>query len=145
MTRQLYFAYGSNMNHMQMRHRCPLAKIVGPARLPGWGLRERIYADIAKSRNEAVPGLLWSITSHCELALDCYEGVACGLYEKVSVVVSKRDERVRALVYVMTPHAVLRRDGCEFSDSYRETCLQGAVCNGVPIHALYMSREAVSA
>jgi hypothetical protein len=31
----LYFAYGSNLDEVQMRRRCPQAVLVGPARLLG--------------------------------------------------------------------------------------------------------------
>ena len=43
MKRILYIAYGSNMNIRQMAWRCPMAEVVGTARLKGYRLLFRGY------------------------------------------------------------------------------------------------------
>lgn len=71
---QLYIAYGSNMNHGQMRMRCPNATFIGTARLLGWQLVFRNVADIERTQKGTVPVALWLTTSECRHALDRYEG-----------------------------------------------------------------------
>ncbi len=82
-----YFAYGSNMHAPGMRIRCPRARLLGAASLPGWEffVCARGYASIRPVRNAAVHGALWAIGPREEAALDLYEDVADRLYEKVAV------------------------------------------------------------
>ena len=49
MKRFNYFAYGSNMDTARMLARCPGARLVGAATLPGFRLVERLYADVEPS------------------------------------------------------------------------------------------------
>jgi len=83
---KLYFAYGSNLNLGQMRHRCPNAKPVGKVAFYGHELTFRGVADIVKGDpTTRIEGGLWEITPECEKALDIYEGVAHRLYSKIYI------------------------------------------------------------
>ena len=88
----MYFAYGSNINLVQMAYRCPAAQVVGPVVLEGYELLFRGNASgngvatIKPKEGQQVHGLLWRITPGCERSLDLYEGYP-HLYEKESVAV----------------------------------------------------------
>jgi len=77
-----YFAYGSNMNHEHMKHRCPKAKYQGKFELKGYELVFRGVADVQPNKDKSVLGGLYLITRDCEKALDVYEGYPT-LYTKV--------------------------------------------------------------
>lgn len=83
MRRQLYFAYGSNMNVRQMAYRCPDADPVGYMYLDHWRLVFRGVADIVPDGKARCPGGVWVISEEDERKLDLYEGVRSGLYRKV--------------------------------------------------------------
>ncbi len=105
MAGRVYFAYGSNLSVVQMRHRCPDAKPLGRARLPGWRwlIMSRGYASIAPDPAATVEGLLWVVTEPDERSLDEYEGVAERHYTKDVVEVEKAaGGRIHAMVYVGT-------------------------------------------
>ena len=76
MKEKYYFAYGSNLNMLQMAKRCPMAKPVGSYKLKGWKLVFRGVADIEPtvSKDIYLPIGIWKITKKCEDALDRYEG-----------------------------------------------------------------------
>ena len=75
MSRNEYFAYGSNLNFEQMAYRCPEATVVGTAKLDDYELAfRRGYLTILPKEGASVEGLIWSITDHDESQLDCYEG-----------------------------------------------------------------------
>ncbi len=98
-----YFAYGSNLSVAAMKARCPAAVPISKATLPDHRLVFRIWADVEPCLGQSVPGVLWTITSACESALDLYEDIAGGLYRRLTVSV-KRDGvtgPVLALIYRM--------------------------------------------
>ena len=86
----LYFAYGSNLNHSQMKFRCKGAKFIKKFELKKFKLcfshktNKTIYghANIIKSKNSKVPGALWNISRDHEKELDIYEGVDYNYYQK---------------------------------------------------------------
>ncbi len=105
MAGRAYFAYGSNLSVTQMAARCPGARPLGRATLPGWRwlIMSRGYASIAPDPAASVEGLLWVLTEPDERRLDEYEGVAEGHYTKDLVEVTKRaGGRIHAMVYVGT-------------------------------------------
>ncbi len=98
-----YFAYGSNLSVAAMKARCPAAVPISKATLPDHRLVFRTWADVEPCPGYSVPGVLWTITSACETALDLYEDVAGGLYRRLTVSV-RRDGvagPVQALMYRM--------------------------------------------
>lgn len=83
-----YIAYGSNMNHYQMRYRCPKARFLGLGMLKGYTLEFRSVADVIPSTepSDFVPVAIWEITEDCLEALDFYEGYP-NLYGRETVTV----------------------------------------------------------
>jgi len=82
-----YFAYGSNMNLDQMAMRCPGAEVGPVARLGGWKyfINGNGYAGIEQDDNSEVLGCLWTLKDKHWKALDHYEGVAGGYYERLEM------------------------------------------------------------
>ena len=72
----LYFAYGSNLNHLQMKRRCKDSIFIKKFELKGYKLNFRSKyraADIEKKKNFIVPGGLFEISKSDEKKLDVYE------------------------------------------------------------------------
>ena len=81
----LYFAYGSNLNHFQMKRRCKDSKFIKKINLKGYKLNFRSKyraADIEKKNNSIVPGGLYEISKSDEKKLDIYEDYPI-LYKKM--------------------------------------------------------------
>ena len=81
----LYFAYGSNLNHLQMKRRCKDSKYLKKINLKGYKLNFRSKyraADIEKKNNSIVPGGLYEISKSDEKKLDIYEDYPI-LYKKM--------------------------------------------------------------
>ena len=80
----LYFAYGSNLNHFQMKRRCKdsifLKKITLTDFKLTFGSKYRA-ADIEPKKNSIVPGALFEISKSDERKLDIYEDYPI-LYKK---------------------------------------------------------------
>ena len=72
----LYFAYGSNLNHFQMKRRCKDSKFLKKIKLKDFRLTFRSKyraADIEPKKNSIVPGGLFDISEIDEKQLDVYE------------------------------------------------------------------------
>ena len=78
----LYFAYGSNLNHYQMKSiRCIGSKYLKTFFLKDYKLlfchpnkfNKYGYANIVKKKGSRVPGAIWKITKKHEKILDHYE------------------------------------------------------------------------
>ena len=78
----LYFAYGSNLNHHQMKNiRCVGSKYLKTIFLKDYKLsfchpnklNKYGYANIIKKKGSKVPGAIWKITKKHEKILDRYE------------------------------------------------------------------------
>ncbi len=81
----LYFAYGSNLNHFQMKRRCKDSFFLKKYELKGYKLNFRSKyraADIEKKKNSIVPGALFEISKSDEKKLDIYEDFPI-LYKKI--------------------------------------------------------------
>ena len=79
-----YLAYGSNLNMDQMAYRCPDAKPLGNAYIPGWKLVFRGVADIVPSKGSKLAVGLWDISERDQDSLDIYEGYP-SLYRRIDV------------------------------------------------------------
>ncbi len=80
----LYFAYGSNLNHFQIKRRCKDSKFLKKIKLKGFRLTFRSKyraADIEPKKNSIVPGGLFEISKSDEKKLDVYEDFPI-LYKK---------------------------------------------------------------
>ena len=70
----LYFAYGSNLHHSQMKRRCKDSIFLKKSNLKNFRLTFRnMYADIEFKKNSIVPGALFEISKKDEKKLDVYE------------------------------------------------------------------------
>ena len=79
------------MNLDQMAMRCPGAHLGSVARLAGWKyfINGNGYAGIEKADNTEVFGSLWILQDKHWRALDHYEGVAGGYYERIELEVEQ--------------------------------------------------------
>ena len=80
----LYFAYGSNLHHFQMKRRCKDSIFLKKINLKDFRLTFRSKyraADIEPSKNSFVPGGLFKISKSDEKKLDVYEDFPI-LYKK---------------------------------------------------------------
>lgn len=100
--KELYFAYGSNLNVGQMAVRCPMAQLVCRAVLEGYELAFRCgVLTILPKEGGRVDGILWKVNDRDERALDRYEGYP-HLYTKESLTVQTDTGSQTAVAYVMT-------------------------------------------
>ena len=80
----LYFAYGSNLHHFQMKRRCKDSVFLKKINLKGFRLTFRSKyraADIEPKKNSIVQGGLFEISKSDEKKLDVYEDYPT-LYKK---------------------------------------------------------------
>ena len=81
----LYFAYGSNLHHFQMKRRCKDSIFLKKINLKDFRLTFRSKyraADIELKKNSIVPGALFEISKSDEKKLDVYEDYPI-LYKKL--------------------------------------------------------------
>ena len=81
----LYFAYGSNLNHFQMKRRCKDSFFLKKYELKGYRLNFRSkyrVADIEKKNKSIIQGALFEISKSDEKKLDVYEDYPI-LYKKM--------------------------------------------------------------
>ena len=129
----LYFAYGSNMDTAAMAARCPRSTPAGLARLPRhrFALMKQGFATVARDPRREVWGLLWTLALADIPALDRWEDVSRGLYEKTTQpVVRAGGSAVRALIYVAGPSDGLA--GAPASRGYGEGVVSAARAIGLP-------------
>ena len=132
----LYFAYGSNLNHEQMRIRCRDSRYIKSAFLEGYKLsfcaasRDYGVANIVKKKGSKVPGGIWKISESDEKELDIYEGYPT-LYTKDSF--NLNGEKV--MFYIMKRRYSFKPP----LRSYVDTISQGYVdCN---LHREYLKKR----
>ena len=80
-----YFAYGSNLHHLQMKRRCPNCHFIKKIILHNYKLTFRSKygaADIEKKMGKKVYGALYLISKIAEKKLDVYEEYPI-LYKKM--------------------------------------------------------------
>ena len=80
-----YFAYGSNLHHLQMKRRCPNCRFIKKIILHNYKLTFRSKygaADIEKKMDKKVYGALFLISKIAEKKLDVYEEYPI-LYKKM--------------------------------------------------------------
>ena len=98
---KLYFAYGMNTNKEEMAYRCPTAIALGKAVLLGYRFEFKSFATIVPDADNQVEGVLWTITSADETALDILEGYP-EFYTKKYVKVQQGIDYI-AMTYIMGP------------------------------------------
>ena len=117
-----YFAYGSNMNSLQMKNRCPNAIKLGKAVLDGYKfiINSRGVATIIES-NDYVEGGLYKVCDDCLNSLDSYEGVKENFYYRKNIEINYQNKRIKAVAYIATD----QKEGNP-RDGYIEKIIQGA-------------------
>ncbi len=131
MKRKYYIAYGSNLNLIQMKMRCPEAKIIGTSMIENYqllfkGSKTGSYLTIEPQEGSSVPVAVWSVTEADEKALDRYEGFPNFYYKKeimlpIKGIQSGKTRNRKVFVYIMHENRTLGIP----SKYYLETCLQG--------------------
>ena len=102
----LYFAYGSNLNHFQMKRRCKDSIFLKKINLNDFRLTFRSRyraADIELKKNSIVPGGLYEISKRDEKKLDIYEDFPV-LYKKYYFYYYGK----KVMTYIMTKKTVFR-------------------------------------
>ena len=134
--KQLYIAYGSNLNTEQMQWRCPGARPIAKSwlhdcRLVFQGRKYGSHANVIHEKGKEVPVVVWEIDERNEAMLDRYEGVAGGYYTKEYMEVEVAGRMKKALIYIMTPN-----DYGIPADGYVETIMEGYRDFNFPIYTL---------
>ena len=96
----LYFAYGSNLNHFQMKRRCKDSVFLKKINLKNFKLTFRSKyraADIEYKKGSLVPGGLFEISSRDEKMLDVYEDFPI-LYKKIYFLYYKKKVMTYSMV-----------------------------------------------
>jgi len=129
-----YFAYGSNMNSLQMRERCPGSRFIGKATLDnfkfvydGTSKEGGAVGNIVKEGDEFVLGGLYEINDSHFRSLDRYEGYRTSYDRKEFSVQTVDGKFFSAIVYLRTGKQV-----GEPSSQYRSIVIQGARDCGLP-------------
>ena len=102
----LYFAYGSNLHHFQMKRRCKDSIFIKKINLKDFRLTFRSKyraADIEPKKNSTVPGALFEISKRDEKKLDVYEDYPI-LYKKYYFKYYKK----RVMTYTMVKKTPFR-------------------------------------
>ena len=106
----LYFAYGSNLHWGQLKSRCPSARFVCVAQLPGYRLSFTRFsprrgcgvADVVEEAGGEVWGVLYEIEECDFTPLDRYEGHVPGnrgnAYERVELTMLQEGDAARPVV-----------------------------------------------
>jgi gamma-glutamylcyclotransferase (GGCT)/AIG2-like uncharacterized protein YtfP len=130
-----YFAYGSNMNHKQMKERCKSAKFLCRAYLENYDFvydgysssRKGAVANIIPKEKSIVWGGLWEIDEKDIKQLDRYEGYPYVYVRKEVIVKDDNNKEYRAIVYLRNPQELNNPN-----DEYRKIVIEGAVACGLP-------------
>jgi len=102
----LYFAYGSNLNHIQMKRRCKDSVYLKNINLKDFSLTFRSKyraADIEYKKGSKVPGGLFEISKNDEKKLDVYEDFPI-LYKKFYFSYQKK----KIMTYTMVKKTLFR-------------------------------------
>lgn len=123
-----YFAYGSNLNVVQMALRCPDAANPRPARLSDhdWLINERGVATVEPFDGSEVHGVLWQLNDRDLAVLDSAEGVPVR-YRRDRLTVHTDEGPAQAWVYI--DHRV---EPGPPRPGYLERIIDGARHHGLP-------------
>jgi Gamma-glutamyl cyclotransferase, AIG2-like len=99
----LYFAYGSNMNRVAMKRRCPGVRSIGPAALEGYAFFVGLdgWGSVRPEPGAIVHGVLWRLTPRDIAALHAYELLHKGLYDVRYLPVRVGGRCARAMIYLL--------------------------------------------
>ena len=125
MNKRLYIAYGSNLNILQMKHRCPTAKLCGTGTVENYQLQFKgrpmsAFATISPKEGSSVPVAVWELQPWDERALDRYERYPSH-YFKQDIPVQMDGKEIVGMVYIMD----LKADFGLPSPRYYQTVREG--------------------
>ncbi len=123
--KQLYIAYGSNINLEQMAFRCPHSKVVGVSEIKNFELEFRGVATIVPKENMKVPVLIWELDERDLPILNRYEGHP-HLYRQEKMSFELNGKPCEGMAYLMN-HGTISPP----SPQYYNTILQGYRENGL--------------
>ncbi len=123
--KQLYIAYGSNINLEQMAYRCPHSKVVGTSEIKDFELEFRGVATIVPKENASVPVLIWELDERDLPTLNKYEGWP-RLYRQEKMEFELDGQSYKGMAYLMN-----RGEISPPSQQYYNTILQGYRENGL--------------
>ena len=123
--KQLYIAYGSNINLEQMKYRCPHSKVVGTSEIKDYELEFRGVATIVPNKGAIVPVLIWELDERDLPVLNRYEGWP-RLYRQETMSFELNSREVEGMAYLMN-YGELSPP----SQQYYNTILQGYRENGL--------------
>ena len=135
----LHFAYGSNMDAAAMAARCPGARLLGRGRLPRWRfvVMASGYASVEPDPRMSVHGALWDVPLADMRALDRYEQVSQGLYQKKTIPVLREPVGASvAPVYIGAAAGDSRRAGAAWPGYLAEIV---AAARALALPAAYVS------
>jgi gamma-glutamylcyclotransferase (GGCT)/AIG2-like uncharacterized protein YtfP len=133
-----YFAYGSNMNWLQMQRRCPSSRFVCVGRLVNYQfgiarhsrLRDCGTANVIPAPGKEVWGIVYDVDDGDLMLLDSFED---GYRRETLEVYAARARRFAALVYV----AELERNVPLPTAEYKRLIVEGAKHWSIP--AVYLA------
>lgn len=123
--KQLYIAYGSNINLEQMKYRCPHSKVVGTSEIKDYELEFRGVATIVPQKGATVPVLIWELDERDLPALNRYEGYP-RLYRREEMTFELNGKTYTGMAYLMNYGELAPP-----SRQYYNTILQGYRKNGL--------------
>lgn len=138
-----YFAYGSNLDQVQMAQRCPGVKLIGPAQLTGHRIcfprrspvRGCAVASVESHADSIVWGVIYELDDEDVSRLDAREGYdpvnpsAINRYLRIDVSVQHPPKTTtKAMTYVAVPDDTNGRPSAE----YMKHIIGGAVAHGFP-------------
>ena len=141
---ELYFAYASNMDPQTFRRRCPGARPLGRARLPGYRLAFSRYsrqrqggsADVVEDAPSTVWGVLYEVDRACLDSMDGVEGVPNAYRRERVTIFDDAGQPREAITYVANPTGDFLP-----SRSYLEVILRGARAYALPDEYVRMLEE----
>ena len=137
MSKQLYFAYGANLNLKHMREYCADMEQVEPYMLDGWELAFNKYADIRPNDDTGVYGALYYLSDADIAKLDKYENG----YKKVNFNVTlKNGKTEKCMVYLMEE----REKTAKPEEDYFQMIVQGYADWNLPPQHLFNAVARVS-
>ena len=123
--KQLYIAYGSNINLEQMAYRCPHSKVLGISEIKDFELEFRGVATIVPKENASVPVLIWELDERDLPILNRYEGWP-RLYRQEKMSFELNGKICEGMAYLMNYGEISPP-----SQQYYNTILQGYRENGL--------------
>ena len=123
--KQLYIAYGSNINLEQMAYRCPHSKVAGTSEIKNFELEFRGVVTIVPKENASVPVLIWKLDERNLSTLNQYEGWP-RLYRQEKMEFELNGKTFEGMAYLMNYGKIAPP-----SQEYYNTILQGYRENGL--------------